>query len=950
MKKILALTFVLLLTAPGLWWAIDQTRGNGDNTIRQGFPLPDHEIWLERGYYQAIDGWFDESLPLVSPLKKFHNWLNYHIFSASANPMVQVGIHGWLFPVADPAPGTATADLRASGRRLLLTLHAAENIISSTKRRFLMTVVPTKAAIYPEFTARRDTTLQTSLYPALLAANRRHPLKGLVPLEPALIKAKLNGQNVFHERSRRWSCPGATAAARQILHAAGRPLPPDDIHDGSTCPAPDDDLYRLLLGEELPQSDPQSGHAAGPYMIGGPVATLYGDEWLNRLLPFLSPAFSAIDVIDAGQTPTAGGNLLTRQSDLILIESTAAHLSRLHLDIEALYRAAEPELTGVVSRALDLETARAVADCALEMTPSGLEIRASNATATFALPPVAGSTAAIFRMLKLTFSAAHQGTVTIRSAPMDSAPIEKPLSRGTRFVLVPLPFEEKITLEVSPGTNPGVFLLEHAEQISFYGDHPPPLPAARPAVPAEGDIYSGLVINAIAPPPPVPEAPAAAEHPTQTLPALSLTDIPTGRIFQRLGQSADIVVSGTYSGVSGPVEARVVLDDDGSVRMPWTMVDDAPQNGVFTGILHHVPEGGWYRLEVRSGLTPWTVHEGRNRWGVGMLVACIGQSNMREWFATGEDLIPSPRLMIHRSGQWHRPTRTGNGALALGNRLAARLGIPIGLLDYAVNGSGLTARADWGAGFWRDTAPDGIYRQFIDGVHRAGGAVEAVVWMQGEADAARGTISREAYRQALERFVDDQLRIDIGNGSTLPRLPFLMIPLVRRPTGKDQPCQWIRQAQMDVLDTIDTCYLAATSIDLKNHGRQHLVPEAYTTLGLRTAQTILFLAGKADYYRGPTVSTVTRASPTAIDITIRHRGGNDFTPATGITGFSVVSGDEVLPVSDARRRGPETIRLDMEHPLPPDFHVRYLYGAHPDTSGAVHDNTALHLPLDPFAG
>ncbi|MBR9985268.1 MAG: hypothetical protein KFF68_05100 [Desulfosarcina sp.] len=32
---------------------------------------------------------------------------------------------------------------------------------------------------------------------------------------------------------------------------------------------------------------------------------------------------------------------------------------------------------------------------------------------------------------------------------------------------------------------------------------------------------------------------------------------------------------------------------------------------------------------------------------------------------------------------------------------------------------------------------------------------------------------------------------------TRPRLPFLIIPLVKRPSGRDIPCQWIRDAQTD---------------------------------------------------------------------------------------------------------------------------------------------------------
>ena len=98
MKKFFSLFFVILLTAPAALWLVGNLRGNGDNTVRQGFPQPDAALWRDRGYYQSVDGWFQESIPVGKPLKIFHNWLNYHLFSATATAGVNIGIHGWLYP------------------------------------------------------------------------------------------------------------------------------------------------------------------------------------------------------------------------------------------------------------------------------------------------------------------------------------------------------------------------------------------------------------------------------------------------------------------------------------------------------------------------------------------------------------------------------------------------------------------------------------------------------------------------------------------------------------------------------------------------------------------------------------------------------------------------------------------------------------------------------------
>jgi hypothetical protein len=64
---------------------------------------------------------------------------------------VHIGIHGWLYPEESSVDRLDPAIARQAGRRLLLNLHAAEKMITATGRRFLFTVAPGKAAIYPEY-------------------------------------------------------------------------------------------------------------------------------------------------------------------------------------------------------------------------------------------------------------------------------------------------------------------------------------------------------------------------------------------------------------------------------------------------------------------------------------------------------------------------------------------------------------------------------------------------------------------------------------------------------------------------------------------------------------------------------------------------------------------------------------------------------------------------------
>jgi hypothetical protein len=433
-----------------------------------------------------------------------------------------------------------------------------------------------------------------------------------------------------------------------------------------------------------------------------------------------------------------------------------------------------------------------------------------------------------------------------------------------------------------------------------------------------------------------------------TSPSLTVNDFEDGSIFQRQEQSADIVVSGTYNGQIEAIEARVVRNNTIEEIVPWTVIDSAPRNGIFVGKLAYVPQGGWYNIQARSHTDHTVFINGQHKWGVGILIACLGQSNMKEWFFTGKDLKAHSLLRKFSDNGWSKLAVHGNAAIAFANRIIDRLGIPVGLLDFSVNGSGLRKEADWGTGYWEDISPNSIYDRFITGVANTGGAAEFVIWIQGEADAARGTVTEIEYADSLEHFIINQVRSDIANGSDRENLPFLVVMMIKRPGGKDGPHQDIRNAQRHVIENVADCYLAATTLDLKNHGRQHLTPKAYISMGNRVAQTVLYILRKETYHRGPSVTSVKQIDNSTIEIAINHNGGGDFTPTSGITGWEVIARGAPVPITKIYRHDSHTIRIHLAHPLDDKAEIRYLYGAMPDVKHPVLDNSPLSLPLEEF--
>jgi hypothetical protein len=97
------------------------------------------------------------------------------------------------------------------------------------------------------------------------------------------------------------------------------------------------------------------------------------------------------------------------------------------------------------------------------------------------------------------------------------------------------------------------------------------------------------------------------------------------------------------------------------------------------------------------------------------------------------------------------------------------------------------------------------------------------------------------------------------------------------------------------------------------------------------------------------VAAVARTSDRVIDVDHPASRWHRLHPWSAITGFAVLSDQQPLPIASVARKDSNTIRIAGRTSAPADLTVRYLYGAHPDTSNPVRDNTDLHLPLEPFS-
>ena len=462
-------------------------------------------------------------------------------------------------------------------------------------------------------------------------------------------------------------------------------------------------------------------------------------------------------------------------------------------------------------------------------------------------------------------------------------------------------------------------------------------------------------------------------------PPLTLNSVENGRIFQRNDDNQyDLVVEGTYY-IEMPqaIQACVVMEGTSTTVVDWTTIEASPEGGVYSGVINDVPQGGWYQVQVRWAEDNETIIADPNKFGVGILIACTGQSHIDRWFdpfygegaPQANDLIRMYRhaqfLQAGPSWKGWQPV-TGMGSIVFGNRLNEATGVPVGLLDYGVQGASLWQSNSFMPifGWWLEDdsglhPSSNDYAVFKAGLNSIDNKIEALLWVQGHTDAMMGE-SEEEYKQGLDE-IFDIMRTD----TEVPDLP-IFISLVPRQGDQfllpgtatpDGNIQAIRDAEVQKCLEDANTYLGCTTMDLaiRADDNVHHTPASQAIQAERLAQAVLHIsmnAGDYTYHRGPQIIGYEIVDVTAIDIHITHSGGTDINPLTDIKGFEI-AGTGVGEITNAVRHDSDTIRLTVNGNTGNVESITYLYGGNPGdqdlfgfVSGYVHDNSLLALPLE----
>ena len=341
-----------------------------------------------------------------------------------------------------------------------------------------------------------------------------------------------------------------------------------------------------------------------------------------------------------------------------------------------------------------------------------------------------------------------------------------------------------------------------------------------------------------------------------------------------------------------------------------------------------VPQGGWYNIEVRAldgaGAVLGT-SRGTNKWGVGMLILVIGQSNMS---GRGQPpfTIATSDLAVNYSnaGRWEHladpyDDESPSGAVdedvsaggsmipGIANSLLQTFDLPIAFVPSAKGGSNLYSQ-------WSYRNPSNhydtttLYGQSITKAQQVGG-VELIIMHQGEADLSDGRT--EANYEADFATMIGHYRQDLYSD-----IPIFICQLGTVGSGTDARATGIRNAQHDV-DNGTSIFMGATAMELPRMDTWHYTTPALTVIGSRVANAIKYYYGQSTYYRGPSIDSArfSDANRNQVIVTLNHRGGTDITPTTGITGFMMLDNGAGVPIGSAVRYSPNAVLLTLSRSI-----------------------------------
>jgi hypothetical protein len=431
---------------------------------------------------------------------------------------------------------------------------------------------------------------------------------------------------------------------------------------------------------------------------------------------------------------------------------------------------------------------------------------------------------------------------------------------------------------------------------------------------------------------------------------ISATELPNQRVYQRVGATATVSLSGTFTGAASAVSVRVINAATSAEVQAWTQVANPSLSdftsdfstefgaggsaGSWTGTLS-IPQGGWYKLQYRLADQPTAILTATNVIGVGDIWMLAGESQQSR-MSTLASAAPTPddRTVYFNSGTtWDLPGVVagtgGNGVIRFLNVMRAATTVPQACIQVAVAG---TSISDWEVG---DPA-------YVTAASRlqAVGTIAGFLWNQG--GTGTGTITRTDYKSRLTALITE-----IKTQGTIQRVGIL--PLMPRADAAqtDLAVQETRRAHYEYLGENPTAINLgwAPSVPLSDDTLQ--TAPGSEELAYRYAHALLYAMGTETVQPlGPTITAASR-SGTTITLTVQHKSGgslkiNSGTQATGFQIFprnATHTDASALAISSIALAA-STITITLASDPGQALDIYYQYGRF-DATSPIFDNTTF---------
>jgi hypothetical protein len=414
---------------------------------------------------------------------------------------------------------------------------------------------------------------------------------------------------------------------------------------------------------------------------------------------------------------------------------------------------------------------------------------------------------------------------------------------------------------------------------------------------------------------------------------LSVVEPPDQKVYQRVGTSKIISVSGNFTGSVTQVQMRYVpvgtsLAD---ASAPWTDVPTNVAAQTFAGSLN-VQQGGMYIWQARDKVNTNIAFAGTKKFGVGIICVDFGQSNTVNHFTTAfeypsgaktsiqftasaykrlgniaDSYPPSTRWLGKVAGGYPNTANEGgstaDGPVYFANMLTAELGIPVCLINSSNGGSPID--------YWINGQPG--WTNLSAAVNAAGGDIELAILYQGESNAHS---SSAAFMQNAWTTIQNQFYALTGRNATTMKLGMVSLGPGSYSNSIEGEFGAMRVNQATFSRTTAGWFYAAGIHDGDTpNDYVHISGESHAKLGRRMARSVLALFGKGVSGTGPRITGATISGAT-ITVTVQHAGGTALKDGAGgtgsaLTGFTAKDNGTPIPISSTAITGLSSFILTL---------------------------------------